>query len=136
MGKIKKEFAQIVNITNTGKKQDSYPIFCFKYLMNEPKQDPAGKAGFYAEFITRLKKLSNLGWNAINVSDRHSYGYEKISIKDIKLKNFPSIVTPEIKDLVVFRATGDNRVFLGIRNDDIFHIIFIEENFGNAYKHV
>lgn len=134
MGKVKKK-GQRNKVTDTDKKQDCYPIFCFKYLMNEPKRDPAGKAGFYAEFIARLKKLSNLGWNAINVSDRHGYGYEKISIKDIKPKNFPSIITPEIKDLLVFRATGDNRAFLGIRSNDIFHIILIEENFGEAYEH-
>jgi len=133
MGKIKKEFAQAINITN--KKQDLYPIFCFKYLMNEPKRDPAGKAGFYAEFITRLKKLSNLGWKEINASGRHGFGYEKIPIKNIKKNNFPSIITPEINDLVIFRATGDNRAFLGIRSDDIFHIIFIEEDFDDVYVH-
>jgi len=87
MGKVKKKLALRNKITD--KKQDSYPIFCFKYLMNEPKCDPKNRVGFYAE----------------------------------------------IKDLVVFRATGDNRAFLGIRNDDIFHIVFIEENFGDVYEH-
>jgi len=135
MGKVKKRLVLISKIVESGKKQDSYPVFCFKYLMNEPKCDPGSKPGFYAEFVARLKKLGNLGWNAINISDRHSYGYEKIPIEHIKQTNLPSIITPEIKDLVVFRATGDKRVFLGIRNGDVFHIVLIEEDFGDVYEH-
>jgi hypothetical protein len=127
MGKVKKKLALRNKITDTDKKQNSYPVFCFKYLMDEPKCDPESRAGFYAEFITRLKKLSNLGWNAINVSGKHGFGYEKIPIDNIKPKNLPSIITPEIKDLVVFRATGDNRAFLGIRNCDIFHIVHFRQ---------
>lgn len=134
MGKIKKEFVHPNKITD--EKQDGYPIFCFKYLMDEPKRDPKNKDGFYAQFIARLKKLSNLGWNGINTSGRHGFGYEKIPIGQINKTNFPSLITPEIKDLMVFRATGDNRAFLGIRSDnDVFHVIFIEEDFNKIYKH-
>ena len=111
-----------------------YPIFCFKHLQNEPKYDPKDKDGFYAEFILRLKKLSNLGWSEINKSHRHSWGTEKIPVEQIKLQK-PKFITPDITDLIVFRATGDKRPFLGIRKDNIFHVVFIEENFGDVYDH-
>jgi hypothetical protein len=50
-------------------------------------------------------------------------------------QQLPKFVTPEISHLTVFRANGDNRPFLGLRNGTIFHIIFIEEKFGNIYDH-
>jgi hypothetical protein len=133
MGKPKKKHIQQNKITENA--HPSYPKFCFKYLMNEPKTDPKSKPGFYAEFVCRLKKLSSLGWNGIDHSDRHGLGYEKIPIKDIKTKNLPSVITPDMDDLTVFRATGDKRVFLGIRHDNVFHVILIEENFGDVYNH-
>lgn len=47
----------------------------------------------------------------------------------------PGFITPDITHLVVFRANGDNRPFLGLRSGCVFHIIFIEEVFGDIYKH-
>jgi hypothetical protein len=133
MTKIKKKQTQQNKITV--KAHSGYPKFCFKYLVNEPKEDPKDRPGFYAEFIVRMKKLSNLGWNSIDLADRHGFGYEKIPLARIKIKNMPSIIAPEVTNLTVFRATGDNRAFLGIRIEDVFHIIFIEENFGDVYDH-
>jgi hypothetical protein len=133
MAKPKKKLSQ-KNKINVNV-HSGYPKFCFKYLMNEPEADPKERRSFYAEFVTRLKKLSNLEWNVIDNSQRHGFGYEKIPIKRIKTRNLPSIITPDMDNLIVFRATGDNRVFLGIRCEDVFHIILIEENFGDVYDH-
>jgi hypothetical protein len=132
MGKPKKKHIQQSKITTNA--YSDYPKFCFKYLMNEPKADPKSKPGFYAEFVGRLKKLSSLGWDGIDHADKHGLGYEKMSIKKIKTKNLP-MITPDMDYLTVFRATGDNRAFLGIRQNDVFHVILIEENFGDVYDH-
>lgn len=107
-----------------------YPLFCFRHLQTVPYND----FKFYTEFIERLKKLSGLTWNQINGADRHGFGTEKLPIKQIK-PELPRFVTPEINHLLVFRANGDNRPFLGLRNGNVFHIIFIEEKFGNIYDH-
>jgi hypothetical protein len=53
----------------------------------------------------------------------------------IKVKNFPPIVTEEVEALTVFRATGSNHPFLGIRLEDTFQVIFIEACFGDIYDH-
>lgn len=37
--------------------------------------------------------------------------------------------------LLVFRATGDNHVFLGYREGNVFQVIFIEYQFGDVYSH-
>lgn len=132
MGKIKKKNAQQnkIRVPSENSIELDYPIFCFRYLQTVPN----GDFKFYAEFIERLKKLSGLTWNQINVADRHGFGTEKMPVKQIK-PQLPKFVTPEISHLLVFRANGDNRPFLGLRNGTVFHIIFIEEQFGDVYDH-
>ena len=34
-----------------------------------------------------------------------------------------------------YRATGDNHVFLGYRDNNVFQVIFIEYQFGDVYVH-
>ena len=132
MSKIKKKNAQHnkIKIPSENSIELDYPIFCFRHLQTIPK----GDYKFYSEFIERLKKLSSLTWSQINVADRHGFGTEKMPIKQIKVQ-LPRFITPEISHLTVFRANGDNRPFLGLRNGTIFHIIFIEEQFGDVYDH-
>lgn len=108
-----------------------YPVFCFKHL----KTNCSGKDyKFYFDFIERLSKISSLSWKEINLTHKHGFGTEKMPVGKIK-PTLPPFVTPDVKDLIVFRANGDNRPFLGIRNENVFHIIFIEESFGDVYDH-
>ena len=132
MNKIKKRNAETnkIKIPSQNNIQVDYPVFCFRHLQTQAKSDYK----FYADFIERLKKISSLNWNEILVADRHGFGTEKIPISQIK-PMLPRFITPEISDLIVFRANGDNRPFLGLRNGSVFHIIFLEEKFGDVYNH-
>ncbi len=132
MAKIKKKNAQHQKIkVPTGNTVElDYPVFCFKHLQTVAN----GDYKFYSDFIERLKKISNLTWNQISVAHRHGFGTEKLPVNQIK-PQLPKFITPEISDLIVFRANGDNRTFLGLRNGNIFHIIFLEEKFGDIYDH-
>ena len=132
MSRIKKKTIQHnkIKVPSENSAELDYPIFCFRYLQTEPKDDHK----FYSDFIVRLKKISSLTWTQINVAERHGFGTEKMPIKQIKIQ-LPKFVTPEITHLLVFRANGDNRPFLGLRNGTVFHIIFIEEKFGDVYNH-
>ena len=112
---------------------DSYPLFCFKYLQDASLKGCVDHK-FYFEFLFRLKKLSELGWKGINISGRHSFGTEKMPIDKIK-PDLPSIITEDVNELTVFRATGSNLPFLGIQKQDKFHVLFIETNFGDIYNH-
>ena len=132
MSKIKKKNAQQnkIKIPSENSIELDYPIFCFRYLQTVSN----GDYKFYSDFVERLKKLSGLTWNQINIADRHGFGTEKMPVKQIK-PQLPKFITPEITHLVVFRANGDNRPFLGLRSGIVFHIIFLEEQFGDVYDH-
>lgn len=112
---------------------NDYPIFCFKYLQEVSVKNCSDSKFFY-DFLFRLKKLSELGWNEINKSARHSFGTEKMPIKSLK-PDLPAIITDDVDELTVFRANGNNLPFLGIRKSGLFHVIFIETNFGDIYNH-
>jgi hypothetical protein len=112
---------------------ENYPIFCFKYLVSN-SYNKCKNPKFFIEFLSRLQKLSELGWNEIRKSPRHGFGMEKIPVKNIKPK-LPNCITPDVTHLHVFRATGDNLPFIGIEVQEIFRIIFIETKFGDIYKH-
>lgn len=107
-----------------------YPIFCFKHLQTKPHKDYK----FYADFIERLKMLSNATWKLIDISDKHGIGTSKIPVNKIK-PDLPPFVSPDVTHLTVFRANGDNRPFLGLRNENIFHVIYLEEKFNDIYNH-
>lgn len=111
-----------------------YPVFCFKYLQLCSYNDCTDPK-FFIDFLKRLQKLGQLGWQEINKSNKHGYGYEKIPISKIKPTMRPSIITEDVEELTVFRANGNNLPFLGIRLNDIFQVIYIETKFGDIYKH-
>jgi len=119
-----------ISLQNLSMPELNYPVFCFKHLQTKPDKDYK----FYTEFILRLVKLCNLSWKEIDKTHKHSFGTEKMEIKFLK-PDMPSFVTPDMDSLTVFRANGDNRPFLGIRRSNVFHILFIEEQFGDVYDH-
>jgi hypothetical protein len=112
----------------------NYPVFSFRYLQKSSIED-CSNADFFRKFLFRLKQLSELGWQEIRASRRHSYGMEKIRRNCIKQKIEISILTPEVEYLFALRATGDNHVFLGVEQNGVFHIVFVETNFGDIYSH-
>lgn len=110
----------------------SYPIFSFKHLQDVSINKTSNHKLFY-DFLIRLKKLSELGWKEIHKSPRHSFGTEIIPQNIIK-PELPKFITPEVT-LLAFRAKGDNHPFIGYRENNVFHILYIEANFGDIYDH-
>ena len=109
-------------------------VFSFKYLQDKSITDKT-QSEFYYKYLFRLKKLCELGWKEINKSHKHSFGTEKIPREQINSKSDIPILTDDVTKLTVFRATGDNHVFMGVRDDNCFYVIFIEANFGDIYSH-
>lgn len=109
-----------------------YPLFSFRHLQHTSFTD-CSDLTFFPNFMKRLSKLSELGWNGIQTSHRHGFGMEKLSQEIIK-PQLPSIITPEVQ-LFAFRAVGNNLPFVGFREGKIFHILFIETSFGDIYSH-
>lgn len=111
-----------------------HPLFSFKYL-KDVSIDKCKDASFFRNFLMRLQKLSELGWNGIRQSNRHAFGIEKIPVEQIiPSQQLPDFITRE-GDLDIFRATGDKHVFVGLQQGKIFYIFFIEASFGDVYKH-
>lgn len=89
---------------------------------------------FFIKFLERLKKLGNLDLKSIYASDKHSFGMEKMKADNLT-SSAKQYLPAGVNSLTVFRATGDNHVFLGIRNKNIFQVMFVEYKFGDVYNH-
>ena len=119
--------------------QIDHPLFSFKYLQEDSidkydKQEEGGKP--YFEFLMRLKKLSELGWNGIRIAHHHSFGMEKIPRNQIiPQKNLPEFITPDVEAFHVFRSRGNNTVFVGLQMEKVFYIFYIELKHGEIYSH-
>lgn len=111
--------------------QKQYISFSFE-LLHDVSYTYCNEPSFFISLLQRLKKLCLLDWNEINKSQRHSFGYEKISINSIK-KDIR--IAKGIDYLFSFRATGSNHVFLGFREGNVFKVVFIESKFGDVYNH-
>ena len=85
--------------------------------------------------MQRFQKLSLLGWKEIRQSHRHSWGMEKMPVNQIKHVGTVSRITPDVRELDVFRASGDNRVLVGLQEQQVFNVFFIEANFGDISNH-
>lgn len=108
--------------------------FNFSELRTISYSDAKRDGAFFINFIGRLKKLCSLDWNTINRSERHSFGTETMSVS--KLTKAAQEKAPSgVDSFKVFRATGNNHVFLGYREENIFYVVFIEYNFGDIYNH-
>lgn len=116
-----------------GKPQEKI-VFGFSELRPFSYVDNHNDTSFFISFLDRLKKLCSLDWNTANTSARHSFGMEKMLVDNLTAAAKQHV--PEgMTSLLVFRATGDNHVFLGYRDNSVFQIIFIEYNFGDVYSH-
>lgn len=110
------------------------PVFSFEYLEDKLLAKPKRNQDLYKDLLIRLKSLSQLGWNEINKSQRHGYGYEFIPTASF-IPTMPAVITPDTDKLMVFRADGANHVFAGFRRDDVFFIVFVEADFNQLYRH-
>lgn len=109
-------------------------VFGFSELRPFSYTDAEKDSEFFIKFLDRLKRLGSLDWNTVSTSARHSFGTEKIDSKFFT-EAAKSKLPNGMNSLLVFRAQGDNHVFLGYCDGNVFQIIFIEYQFGDVYKH-
>ncbi len=88
-------------------------------------------------FLNRLRELSEKGWSEIRRSRKHEYGLEPIPKFKIKpdLKCVSDLITDDVEKLHVFRVDKENHPFIGLQVGRIFHVIFVEAEFGDIYNH-
>lgn len=110
-----------------------YPLFSFRHLKEESYTSTKDYK-FLSGVITRFHTLSTLGWKEIRSSNKHSIGMESIPKEEIT-SELPSIVTPDVKKVHMFRVSGDNRVMIGLQVGKVYHVFFIAANFTDFYSH-
>ena len=133
MGKTFKIKPQTPDKPSIKQKSDNL-VFDFAELRPFSYVEAKREGDFFIKFLERLKKLGSLDWNTVNASNRHSFGGEKMKSNDLT-PSAKQHLPAGINSLTVLRATGDNHAFLGIRDENVFRVIFIEYQFGDVYKH-
>ena len=111
-----------------------YPLFSFRYFKDVSVKNCCDHK-FFFDYINRLQKLSELGWDEIRKSHPHSFGMEPMPKAQIRHNGLlPPFVTKEVY-LHVFRAVGDNRIMVGLQEGKIFHVFFVAARFGDISPH-
>ena len=107
------------------------PKFCLNYL----------RSGFdvhalshqrQAAFAKTLQKLAASTWQELTLAPRHGQGKEFIPVGKVKAP-----IPERFQDnerFTVFRYDG-KLPMAGVRVDDVFHVLWIEPEFGRLYDH-
>lgn len=107
------------------------PKFCLRHLHNAycVESLPVEKR---ADFAMALQHRSRMTWAQIKLADRHGMGTEKIPAKRIKASIPAEFIDSD--SFLVLRYSG-NLPMVGIRVQDVFHVLWIECEYGQLYDH-
>lgn len=119
-------------LSTVGIENFEHPLFCFRFIHKDFSLDQCSKE-HRISFIEKLMKLSQVNWQDLIKCHRHGLGFEKMPMNKLKAR-LPASISAEFEELLAFRYHG-KRPFLGYRNRFIFHVIFIEREFGELYDH-
>ncbi len=112
---------------------DSHPLFCFRYLRNGFGIEDLPKF-LQAKLALSLGVIAQCSWQVCTLAPRHSQiGTELLGVERVKHAKVPEF--DEISKYTVFRYTGDNHPMVGVRAGDVFHVLWIEQKFGDVYDH-
>lgn len=112
--------------------QEKRPKFSLEHIMDNYFFSNTCHKDKKVHFINALRTLSQLTWDEITKSPRHGNGYEKIT-KDSILASKPNTFV-EREFYLSFRYEG-KLPFVGFRESEKFYVVWIEEKFGDVYKH-
>jgi hypothetical protein len=110
---------------------DETPKFCLHFLRGDFDVHALDAAG-QAAFAKALRKLSESQWKQLIVAPRHGHGSERIPREQIKAP-----IPPRFQDqdkFLGFRYSGLHPM-AGVRVDDVYHVLWIERQFGELYDH-
>lgn len=117
-------------------KKEERPVFSFEYLQDVSIRKKCTDQMFLYDLLHHLREICGKTWKEIQSAGKHSLvGYEMLPVEYFVPKKMPEIVSPDVKKLMVFRASGDNRVMVGIKQESIFHVLFVETVHGDVSPH-
>jgi hypothetical protein len=85
-----------------------------------------------AAFAKTLQKLARMKWKELITAGRHGHGTEHVTVGQIKAP-IPLQFADQEK-FMVFRYNG-MLPMAGVRVGDVFHVLWIEPEFGRLYDH-
>jgi len=112
--------------------QVNRPLFCFKFL-NKGDHGISKERGRNALLLKRLVHYSRMTWADIKANPRHKSGLEYIPVNHVKATPPSEMLISNDQEYCVLRGSGKMAI-LGIKRDNIFHILFIDWSF-NLYSH-
>ena len=83
------------------------------------------------QLLKKIVSITHMTWNDLTLQDK-KHGFERID-KDI-VKNLPNIITDDIQKLYVLRFASQDCRLVGMRQDNIFQILYIDPDLS-LYKH-
>lgn len=108
------------------------PVFCLHHLQSGYDVDSLQDKGGQAQLALTLHKCAKMKWQDIGQSGRQQSGTEWIPAKQIRAP-IPNKFQDQDK-FMAFRYNG-KLPMLGVRINDVFHILWIERSFGDVYDH-
>lgn len=108
------------------------PKFCLQHLL--PKYDVLGLKDkkLKAALIDQMQSLTQLSWKQIQLAPRHGLGQELIPVSSLKIQLPEQFI--ETERVVVLRYSG-KLPMIGVRVEEVFHIIAIGRDFNDLYDH-
>jgi hypothetical protein len=107
------------------------PKFCLRHLQRGYDVDnlPKDKR---AAFAVALQRRAAMTWQEIVMAPRHGLGTENVSRSSIRA-SIP-LAFQDAEEFLVVRYDG-MLPMAGVRAGSVFHILWIEGNFGDLYDH-
>jgi len=108
------------------------PAFSFEHLQRSHCISEMPDHSERGLLLEAFRKLGTMTWAQINSCHRHGLGYERMPFEKIHAPR-PSCISDDT-NLLVFRWKG-KLPFVGFREGRVFHVLWVEVNFGDLYDH-
>jgi hypothetical protein len=108
-----------------------YPAFSFKKICIGNGCMKKCDHGQLKGIADKLRILSNLTWKQIDIDRREQHGYEKLPQSALRV----SLVGKD-ESVMIFRFKGGRGGRIaGVKEGNVFSVLFIESTFGDLYSH-
>jgi hypothetical protein len=108
------------------------PVFCLHHLQDGHDVASLRDKAAQAQFALTLHKCAKLTWQDIGQAGRHGNGTEWIPAGQVRAP-IPEKFSDQTK-FMAFRYNG-KKPMLGVRINEVFHVLWIEREFGDVYPH-
>lgn len=98
--------------------------YCFSRLEQKQKSD-------FAEALFRRKDFT---WNDYHQSSKQALGCELLLFDCLKISSKPVCVTDDLDKVIVIRFSGNDGRIVGFREQNIYHVLWIDCSF-ELYDH-